>query len=87
MIDEKYGSSRQQLYGGGAARIIIAAAEAATTYPELMVVVRAGGQRGDCIGAPSGGRRAWRKKAIEHKASSKHGASTNPTCGAEEEKN
>ena len=55
MIDEKYGSSRQHSYGGGA-RIIIAAAEAAvaTTYPELMVVGRAGGQRGNCIGAPPG---------------------------------
>ncbi len=64
MIDEKYGSSRQHSYGGGAARIIIAAAgaariiiaaaEAATTYPELMVVGRAGGQRGNYIGAPPG---------------------------------
>ena len=54
MIDEKYGSSRHHSYGGGAARIIIAAAEAATTYPELMVVGRAGGQRGNYIGAPPG---------------------------------
>ena len=54
MIDEKYGSSRQHSYGGGAARIIIAAAEAATTYPELMVVGRADGQRGNYIGAPPG---------------------------------
>ena len=59
-----------------------------------MVVGRAGGQRGNGSGAQwmiiliiskywgSGGQGAWRRKAIEHKASSEHGASTIPTCGA-----